>query len=179
MAHMQAVAALGRHLAVLLDPETTVPGVTDPSPHPQLKGHCELAIADKSKSADLAHNARWGYPGQNGVTMPGTRGEGFLDIHLNATIRWEDVPEPVWTHTRGGYQALKKWLSYPSPIFSTAPSPATKPSNSPTTFAASPGFSNRIPLRVQFLPIGLDRLAAVIIGADRPAREAVPVHRLQ
>ena len=64
-------------------------------------------------------NARWGYAGQNGVTMPGpgkttpgTRGEGFLDIHLNATTRWKDVPEDVWKYTLGGYQVLKKWLSY-------------------------------------------------------------------
>jgi hypothetical protein len=68
---------------------------------------------------DLAIAARWGYAGQGGVTMPGpglttpgTRGEGYLDIHLNATTRWKDVPEPVWNYTLGGYQVLKKWLSY-------------------------------------------------------------------
>ena len=75
--------------------------------------------AKTSLTPDLAINARWGYAGQNGVTMPGpgqvtegTRGEGFLDIHLNATTRWKDVPEPVWNYTLGGYQVLKKWLSY-------------------------------------------------------------------
>ncbi|MCA9242238.1 MAG: hypothetical protein KDA37_18635, partial [Planctomycetales bacterium] len=47
-----------------------------------------------------------------GKTTPGTRGEGFLDIHLNATTRWKDVPEDVWKYTLGGYQVLKKWLSY-------------------------------------------------------------------
>ena len=47
-----------------------------------------------------------------GKTTRGTRGEGFLDIHLNATTRWKDVPEPVWHYTLGGYQVLKKWLSY-------------------------------------------------------------------
>ncbi len=47
-----------------------------------------------------------------GKTTSGTRGQGFLDIHLNATTRWKDVPEPVWTYTLGGYQVLKKWLSY-------------------------------------------------------------------
>ena len=35
-----------------------------------------------------------------------------LDIHLNATTRWKDVPEQVWNYTLGGYQVLKKWLSY-------------------------------------------------------------------
>lgn len=47
-----------------------------------------------------------------GMVRDGTRGEGFLDIHLNATTRWKDVPEPVWKYTLGGYQVLKKWLSY-------------------------------------------------------------------
>jgi len=118
-ATLKSGAALGRRLAALLDPETPVPGVTDLNPHPDLKGLGELAVAAKSKTADLAVNARWGYPGQNGVTMPGpgkttpgTRGEGFLDIHLNATTRWKDVPEQVWHYTLGGYQVLKKWLSY-------------------------------------------------------------------
>lgn len=69
--------------------------------------------------SNLAINARWGYAGQGGVTMPGpgktttgTLGDGFLDIHLNATTRWKDVPEAVWNYTLGGYQVLKKWLSY-------------------------------------------------------------------
>ncbi|MEO6246682.1 MAG: type ISP restriction/modification enzyme, partial [Opitutaceae bacterium] len=47
-----------------------------------------------------------------GMVRSGTRGERFLDIHLNATTRWKDVPEPVWAYTLGGYQVLKKWLSY-------------------------------------------------------------------
>ena len=47
-----------------------------------------------------------------GMVRPGTRDEGFLDIHLNGSARWKDVPEPVWRYTLGGYQVLKKWLSY-------------------------------------------------------------------
>lgn len=41
-----------------------------------------------------------------------TSDKGFLDIHLNASTRWKDVPEAVWNYTLGGYQVLKKWLSY-------------------------------------------------------------------
>ena len=48
----------------------------------------------------------------SGDVRPGTRGEGFLDIHLNATTSWRDVPAAVWSYTLGGYQVLKKWLSY-------------------------------------------------------------------
>ena len=117
---LRAGAALGRQLAALLDPETPVPGVTDLKPRADLKGLGELAVAKgAAKQPDLAIAARWGYAGQGGVVMPGpgktisgTRGEGFLDIHLNATTRWKDVPAPVWTYTLGGFQVLKKWLSY-------------------------------------------------------------------
>lgn len=35
-----------------------------------------------------------------------------MDVHLNATTRWQDVPAAVWAYTLGGYQVLKKWLSY-------------------------------------------------------------------
>lgn len=47
-----------------------------------------------------------------GDVRSGTRGEGFVDIHLNDTTRWKDVPAAVWAYTLGGYQVLKKWLSY-------------------------------------------------------------------
>jgi hypothetical protein len=116
---LRAGAALGREIAALLDPETPVPGVTDLKVRPELRGLGELATAKDEKTPDLALAARWGYAGLGGVVMPGpgmvrdgTRGEGFLDIHLNATTRWKDVPEPVWKYTLGGYQVLKKWLSY-------------------------------------------------------------------
>ena len=141
---LKAGADLGRQIAALLDPETSVEGVTTLKVRADLKGLGELAVKSEvgtparhaadgqqakpaGKSAritpaltpDLAIAARWGYAGQGGVTMPGpgmitsgTRGEGYLDIHLNATTRWKDVPEPVWNYTLGGYQVLKKWLSY-------------------------------------------------------------------
>ncbi|MGB3118486.1 MAG: type ISP restriction/modification enzyme [Verrucomicrobiales bacterium] len=116
---LQAGAALGRQIAALLDPETPVEGVTTLQVRPDLKGLGELTVKPGGKAPDLAIAARWGYAGQGGVTMPGpglvttgTRGEGYLDIHLNATTRWKDVPEAVWRYTLGGYQVLKKWLSY-------------------------------------------------------------------
>ena len=31
---------------------------------------------------------------------------------ISASTHWKDVPEPVWNYTLGGYQVLKKWLSY-------------------------------------------------------------------
>ena len=35
-----------------------------------------------------------------------------LDIWINDTTCWRNVPEGVWEYTLGGYQVLKKWLSY-------------------------------------------------------------------
>lgn len=39
-------------------------------------------------------------------------GKQTHDIYLNAATFWSNVPESVWEYTLGGYQVLKKWLSY-------------------------------------------------------------------
>jgi hypothetical protein len=39
-------------------------------------------------------------------------GETCVDVHLNGDAHWSAVPVNVWNYTLGGYQALKKWLSY-------------------------------------------------------------------
>ena len=39
-------------------------------------------------------------------------GETTRDVHLNEAACWRCVPEGVWTYTIGGYQVIKKWLSY-------------------------------------------------------------------
>jgi hypothetical protein len=33
-------------------------------------------------------------------------------VHLNAESFWSAIPIAVWNYTLGGYQLLKKWLSY-------------------------------------------------------------------
>lgn len=45
-------------------------------------------------------------------TMLGLIGEQAVDVHINADAKWEGVPKRVWAYTLGGYQVLKKWLSY-------------------------------------------------------------------
>jgi hypothetical protein len=35
-----------------------------------------------------------------------------LDVYLNADTFWSNVPEKVWEYSLGGYQIIKKWLSY-------------------------------------------------------------------
>ena len=39
-------------------------------------------------------------------------GAQTLDVYLNDAAFWRNVPEAVWNYTIGGYQVLKKWLSY-------------------------------------------------------------------
>jgi hypothetical protein len=125
-----ASAEVGRQVAALLDTETAVPGVTQGKPRPELKLVAELHY---SGTADFRVIGGWGHEGNGGVTMPGkgkmlTRGyrteEGLEkplldllgktthDIYLNDTAYWRNVPEKVWDYTIGGYQVLKKWLSY-------------------------------------------------------------------
>ena len=121
-----ASADLGRQIAALLDTETPVPGVTQGKPRAELKPIAELSYTG---TADFQVTAGWGHAGQGGVTMPGkgnnhryaplTAAESMpafgattLDIYLNETACWRNVPERVWNYTLGGYQVLKKWLSY-------------------------------------------------------------------
>ena len=39
-------------------------------------------------------------------------GETTCDIYLNDTAYWTNIPRRVWDYTIGGYQVIKKWLSY-------------------------------------------------------------------
>jgi len=39
-------------------------------------------------------------------------GESTCDIFLNDVAYWSNIPEKVWDYTIGGYQVIKKWLSY-------------------------------------------------------------------
>jgi len=39
-------------------------------------------------------------------------GERTYDVYLNDIAYWSNVPANVWEYTIGGYQVLKKWLSY-------------------------------------------------------------------
>ena len=39
-------------------------------------------------------------------------GESTYDIYLNEVAYWQNIPEKVWNYYIGGYQVIKKWLSY-------------------------------------------------------------------
>jgi hypothetical protein len=42
----------------------------------------------------------------------GLIGTKTLDVNLNTDVWWTNVPAAVWDYTLGGYQVIKKWLSY-------------------------------------------------------------------
>lgn len=39
-------------------------------------------------------------------------GDETCDVYLNDSAYWSNVPARVWDYTIGGYQVIKKWLSY-------------------------------------------------------------------
>lgn len=127
-----ASAALGRRIAALLDTEKPVDGVTAGKIDPRLK---EVGVVSRvgpgGLNPDEGHldlTAGWGHTGKGGVCMPGTGrhetraqreeslkaafGDQTLDVYLNETAYWSNVPKCVWEYHIGGYQVIKKWLSY-------------------------------------------------------------------
>jgi len=126
-AALMASAGLGSHVAALLDTETPVVGVDAGKLRPEL---AKIAVVTKltKEPLNLSLSAGWGHGGKGGVTMPGkgkleTRscagdevspllGESTHDVYLNNFACWSNVPEKVWNYTIGGYQVVKKWLSY-------------------------------------------------------------------
>jgi hypothetical protein len=118
---LRASAAIGRQVATLLDTEAPAPGVTNGKIRDDLKTIAVFQRLDgkpaKPESGDLDLTAGWGHGGKGGVTMPGKgklnrRDDGAYDVFLNAVSCWRNVPEAVWEYTIGGYQVIKKWLSY-------------------------------------------------------------------
>jgi hypothetical protein len=59
------------------------------------------AIADTAKARGLSPKATLALLG------PDTR-----DVYLNEIAYWRNVPANVWDYYIGGYQVIKKWLSY-------------------------------------------------------------------
>ena len=68
-------SAKGRELAALLDPDTSVPGVTTGGLRPEMAA---IAVPSATDGGNMGRN----------------------------------VPDAVWGYKLGGYQVLKKWLSY-------------------------------------------------------------------
>ena len=135
-AQLARSAQRGRELAHLLDPDRPVSGVTSGVLRPELSVIAVPATTESRNMAttDFAVTVGWGHYGVRGVVMPGqgrikqriyTRaertaldiscvhlGETTYDVYLNDRAYWRNIPSAVWTYRLGGYQVLKKWLSY-------------------------------------------------------------------
>ena len=135
---LDSSAALGGQLARLLDTEADVPGVTtgNVADHYRMLG--TISASDLKVTAGWGRADKKGsvYPGIGKVVArdwtqierdalaagfaatPISMERGFellgqpLDIYLNGTTHWRAVPEQVWELHIGGYQVIKKWLSY-------------------------------------------------------------------
>lgn len=63
--------------------------------------------------AERERLARWGDPlGTGESAVFALLGEATRDVFLNERVCWANVPDRVWSYTIGGYQVIKKWLSY-------------------------------------------------------------------
>jgi Type ISP C-terminal specificity domain len=124
---LTASAELGKQVAALLDAETGVDGITAGKVRSDL---VKIAIVTRltKDTLNLSVTAGWGYANKKGAIMPGKGKIGsskseakpdenpawceFHDVYLNEAVCWKNIPVPVWDYTIGGYQVIKKWLSY-------------------------------------------------------------------
>jgi len=131
-------AALGARVAALLNPDTPVKGVDTAPLDLNMRTVAAIGRVDSRPvnpgQGDLAVTAGWGIV-QARAVMPGSGkydmreraagdsegltegdldvlGEQVLDIYLNDHTRWSGVPVTAWDYTIGGFQVLRKWLSY-------------------------------------------------------------------
>ena len=129
-------AARGRELAMLLDSDALAVGVTAGALHQELAAIAVPTTKDGGNMAgtDFTVSVGWGHFGQAEAVMPGqgrveqrnytaderdalddaipTLGNATFDVYLNDRAYWRNVPTNVWNYQLGGYQVLKKWLSY-------------------------------------------------------------------
>jgi hypothetical protein len=115
-----------------LDLRAPVPGVTGGMPRAELAAIAVPATAP-GRPRDWRLTAGWGARTQNGVTMPGRGrldarqyapneaateanyallGPTTRDVWMNGASYWRNIPERIWNLKIGGYQVIKKWLSY-------------------------------------------------------------------
>ena len=133
---LKASADRGRKLAALLDCEMSVSGVTEGALRPEMAviGVPSTVNGGNMAGEDFALTEGWGHFGQGEAVMPGqgrvvereymaaerealgsavgVLGGTTFCVYLNERACWRNVPASVWKYKLGGYQVLKKWLSY-------------------------------------------------------------------
>ena len=133
---LAASAARGRELTALLDSDTDVAGVTAGMLRPEFASIAVPSTTDGGNMTgeDFTVSTGWGHLGTGDAVMPGqgrvgerdyttaeraaladavpTLGNTTFDVYLNERAYWCNIPSGVWNYQLGGYQVLKKWLSY-------------------------------------------------------------------
>ncbi|MGB4593918.1 MAG: type ISP restriction/modification enzyme [Coriobacteriia bacterium] len=69
----------------------------------------ERPYTDDERQAIAEHAATLGMSAEQAIEL---LGETCFDVYLNDKAYWRCVPSAVWRYTIGGYQVIKKWLSY-------------------------------------------------------------------
>jgi hypothetical protein len=65
---------------------------------------------DPKERVAIEHGVKThGLPPEEAITL---LGETTLDVYLNERTYWKNIPARVWEFKIGGYQVIKKWLSY-------------------------------------------------------------------
>lgn len=111
---LEASADLGRRLATLLDVEQDPEGIRQPpvaSPLTKV-GVFHVTKLPVRQPIDYTVSVGWGVRGKDGITMPGKGRRTGDQVWLNDRAYWSGISDEVWNYTLGGYQVLKKWLSY-------------------------------------------------------------------
>lgn len=120
---MASSADVGKALTNLLRLDQSLPGITSGKLRSDLK---MLGVPHKvggksiDPDKDLEVTASWGARNKMGAVMPGqgkispnvANPDSAVDIWINDSICWRNVPVNVWEMTLGGYPVVKKWLSY-------------------------------------------------------------------
>ncbi len=98
-----------------------------------------------------------------------TLGAATSDVYLNDHAYWRNVPTEVWSFTIGGYQVMKKWLSYREQSLLGRPltaAEATEVRDMARRLAA-----------LRLLQPALDANYRAVIAATYPWPAATPEHR--
>ena len=111
------VAVISSAVGASLDPSTGVLGLTAGWGHAG-KGGVTMPAKGKTAQRDLTleeSKTLQRFADELGIDdgcTAATLGDSTVDVYLNETAYWKNVPVNVWQYTIGGYQVLKKWLSY-------------------------------------------------------------------
>ncbi|MBA2935649.1 N-6 DNA methylase [Sphingomonas sp. CGMCC 1.13654] len=135
---LEASVALGASVSALLDGEAQVPGVTSGTVAPHLRLLGRISNTNLKVTAGWGARDSKGKinPGRGRTTIRDwtdeerhviregllaqgieeDRGFGLLghavDVHLNDDTCWSGIPAAAWDYVIGGYNVMKKWLSY-------------------------------------------------------------------